>query len=116
MTSITDEIFKATGIRTFELLVYVDQGVEGDINDWPANLQDGILKALEKKSTELELPLVILSSTCIIDFGDIEDQDRPYLHIIASEIVMADEREVNKYKHDIDLIVANTLKQEGKLN
>lgn len=89
---------KISGIRTFEMVQYVTGYVEGDFNDWPANIQDKILAALERKSQQVELPLTIVHSSCMVDYGETLDrsQDHFYLHVIASEIVVADERSVNK--------------------
>lgn len=79
-------------IRTFEIVQYVTNFVEGSIDDWPANIQDAVYKALEQKAKQVELPLTIVASYCDIDYGDTQGQDRPFLRIIASEIIAADSR------------------------
>ena len=83
--------YKANPIRTFEVKVYVNGYVEGGLADWPANVQDAIYEALEKKSDEVQLPLTVVHSYCDIDHGEAMDgsQDRFFLHVIASEIVVA---------------------------
>lgn len=82
-----------TGIRTFEMTVSVTVPLEGRIEDWPAKIQDGIYKALEAKSHEAQLPLAIVFSRCAEDHDVAKDvPGRYYLHVIASEVVMADER------------------------
>lgn len=88
---------KTTAIRTFEIVADVSGMLEGDINDWPANIQDVVFAALERKAQAEQLPLIIVASRCA------EDPDVPagtdghfYLHIIASEVVMADQRTVSR--------------------
>lgn len=79
-------------IRTFEIVQYVTGWVDGDINDWPANIQDAVHKALERKAKEVELPLTIVASYCDVDYGETKEQDKFYLRVIASEIIAADSR------------------------
>lgn len=86
------------GIREFEILVYVTGWLEGTLSDWPANVQDVVAEALERKSKEVELPLAIVYSKCDHD-PDIEDIAHPrkfWLHIVASEVVVADRRTIDK--------------------
>lgn len=85
---------KHTGIRTFEIVQYISGPLEGELNDWPANIQDAVYAALERKAKEVELPLAIVASRCDIDHDATDPQRKFFLHIVASEIVMADEREV----------------------
>lgn len=88
----------STGIRTFEIVQYISGPLEGTFDDWPARIQDVVYAALERKSKEVELPLKIVGSYCGIDH-DAEAEGRPdkkfYLHIVASEIVMADDRTID---------------------
>lgn len=86
------DLAQPTRVRTFEIVQYVTSPLEGDINDWPSNIQDAIYAALVKKSEEVELPLVIVASFCDIDYGENKSEDRPYLRIIASEVIAADNR------------------------
>lgn len=95
MTQIVTSL-RPTPIKTFEIDVDVTGFLEGTINDWPSHIQDGIYEALEKKAQEEELMLVIVYSACKIDYGDDKTKDRIFLHVIASEVVAADERDVNK--------------------
>lgn len=87
------------GIRTFEILQYISAPLEGELADWPANIQDAVYAALERKSKDVELPLAIVASRCDIDH-DAEAEGRPhqkfFLHIVASEVVMADERTIDR--------------------
>lgn len=80
-------------IRTFDLAANVSGWLDGSIDDWPANIQDVLYAALERKAKKVELPICIVYSKCE------EDPDVPlgspghfYVHVIASEIVVADER------------------------
>ncbi len=80
-------------VRTFELIQYVTAPLEGGIKDWPSHIQDAIYEALEKKAQQVELPLTIVDAGCLIDYADEEGQaDRFYVLVMASEIVVRDER------------------------
>ena len=84
---------KTTGIRTFEVVVNVSIPLAGTIDDWPASIQDGILGALEAKAQEVQLPLVVVASRCDVDHDVPKGQPgHYYVHVIASEVVAADER------------------------
>jgi hypothetical protein len=63
------------------------------LNDWPASIQDPIYAALERKAKQVQLPLCIVFSRCEVD-PDIPEgrQGHFYVHVIASEVVIADER------------------------
>lgn len=91
---------KISGIRLFEMVQYVTGYIEGEFKDWPAQLQDPIYAALERKSDEVQLPLTIVNSGCLIDHGEAMDgsDDRFYVHVIASEVVAADERTMGDYE------------------
>jgi hypothetical protein len=87
---------KSTGIRMFELDVSISGPLDVPFEDWPANVQDGILQALERKSKEVQLPLKIVHAKYMTD-PDLP-KDAPgyhYLHVVASEVVMADERTID---------------------
>lgn len=84
---------KTTGIRTFEVIVDVSVPLEGTLDDWPPLIQDGIFSALEAKAHEEQLPLLIVASRCDEDHDVPKGQiGRYFLHVIASEVVAADER------------------------
>lgn len=99
---------KATGIRVFDMMVNVSGYLEGKFDDWPPNIQDPIYVALEKKTHEVELPLTIIDSGC----G--QDEDGFYLHVIASEVVVGDERFVRDSKKEAMEIAAQSIRK--KLN
>lgn len=85
-----------TGVRTFDVIVHVTGWLEGTLNDWPAEIQDGVYAALERASKQVELPLAIVFSKCdqepLLPVGHPE---KFFLHIVASEIVMADARTID---------------------
>lgn len=86
---------KNSAIRTFELVQYTTAPIPCEtMDDLPNNLQDQVYEALERASKKIELPLCIVAVESSIDYGETEDEDRPYLRVIASEVVMADERDV----------------------
>lgn len=76
-------------IRTFELIVNVSSLLEGTIDDWPSNIQDGIYEAMERKADEVGLPLAIVHSGCEHDIDE-----GYYIRVIISEVVMGDDRVV----------------------
>lgn len=84
---------QTTGIRTFEVVVSVTSFMQGKIDDWPSNVQDHVYGALERKSREEGIPLVIVYSESKVD-PDVPEgmAGRFYIHVIASEVVVADER------------------------
>lgn len=82
--------------RIVETTVTVSHWLDGEFTDWPANIQDGLLIALEMKAEELQCPMTIVQAECRIDHDFAEGQPGYfYLHVIASEIVMADERTID---------------------
>lgn len=88
---------KHTGIRTFELVQYISAPIECEtLADLPAQMQDAVLAALEAKSKEVELPLAIVAIGCDTDYGETKEHDKPFLRIVASEVVMADERTIRQ--------------------
>ncbi len=85
-----------TGIRTFEIVQYVSGWLDGEFSDWPAQIQDAVLAALERKSGEVGLPLAIVFSKCDHDVDLPNEHPRKFwLHIVASEVVMADARTID---------------------
>ena len=77
-------------VRTLELNVTVSHFLEGSVEDWPSNIQDGVYAALERKAVETALPLVIVKSHCDVDHDKEEGEDgRFFLRVIASEVVMS---------------------------
>lgn len=92
-SSIIPSFTKPTGLKTYEIVQYVTGFLPGELQDWPAQVQDAIYAALERKAKEVELPLAIVASYCTMDPALEEGGiDRPLIHVIASEIVVADSR------------------------
>lgn len=84
---------KHTGVKTFELVVNVTHPLEGRLDDWPARIQDPIFAALERIAHQEQLPLAIVFSRCAEDIDVPEGAPgRYFIHVIASEVVAADER------------------------
>lgn len=79
----SDQATQNPGIRTFCLTVNVSGFLEGNLGDWPANIQDKVLEALEAKSEAEELPLAITNAQCGYD----EDEGF-YVNVWASEVVI----------------------------
>lgn len=104
-------IGQPTAIRTFEIVQYVTGPLEGEFKDWPSNIQDRIMDALDRKSKEVELPLTIVHSYCDIDHGEAMDrsQDRYFLRIIASEIVVGDARMVRDAQAELKEVISDII-------
>lgn len=69
-------------VRTFDMVQNISGPVEGEINDWPAHMQDTIYFALEQIKKKHNLPgLLIVHSVCDhdIDHGW-------YVHVIAQHV------------------------------
>lgn len=79
------------GIQTFECIVNVSGHLDGGLDDWPSNIQDGVYKALEDTAAREKLPLAVVYSACEYDIDD-----GHYLRIVLSEVVTADERAVTR--------------------
>lgn len=69
------------------------------------------MEALELKAAEVELPLTIIHARCDIDYGEKGDgsDDRPYIHVIASEIVVADERGLRREKDQMRELISDII-------
>lgn len=83
------ELLKGSEIRTFEMIQYVTAPLEGELDDWPANIQDAIFAALERKAKSVQLPLKIVLAYCDMDY-DLDASKVPsvyFVRVVASEIV-----------------------------
>lgn len=80
-----DELRGVNGkpIRTFELVVNISGPLEGEFKDWPANIQDTIYAAMERKAAEVQLPLALVGSEAAYD----EIGGHWYIRVILSEVV-----------------------------
>lgn len=78
-------------VRVFDLIQYISGPLEGKFDDWPANVQDGLMQAVEEKAQLVGLPLVIVDSACGIDYAEEEGgKDRFFVHLALSEVVAKD--------------------------
>jgi hypothetical protein len=68
--------------RAFDLVVDITGRLEGDIDDWPANIQDGIYRALHRIGKEKGIwSMRIVQSRCGRDAPD----ENWYIHVVAVE-------------------------------
>lgn len=74
--------------RVFYMTQYVDGPLLGPFDDWPANIQDPILAAMDKLSAKHKIPLAIIGAMCDKDI-DLSTKDKTwyYVHVEVSEIV-----------------------------
>lgn len=90
------ENFKTQGIRTFEMTVVISGKLDLPYDEWPDVVKDRIEEALELRSQIEKIPLTVVYGEYKEDYDLDEDAPgRHYLHVIASEIVMADERTID---------------------
>ena len=76
--------------------VTITRPLLGTLNDWPANIQDTIFAAMERLSQREQIPLAVIMSRCDVDESYAEGvPGRYFLHVILSEVVVADERSFN---------------------
>lgn len=77
----THQTFRLAAARVFELRVDVTAYLEGELEDWPPNIQDGIYAAMERlyKATKIKR-MYILQSRCGRDVPE-----EPY-HLIVTVI------------------------------
>lgn len=102
------QVSKATGLKVFDLVQNVSGYLEGDISDWPANIQNQIYEALETKARQVMLPLHIIHSYCGIEPSEAPGgRDTFYAHVIASEIVVVDEGVMAREKAQLAQIIKN---------
>lgn len=76
------------GPRLFTLEVDVSGPLAGELKDWPANIQDGILSALDRLAERERVPVAIVYSECERDWAHMDPfKDRWYVNVVASEVV-----------------------------
>ncbi len=88
---------KTTDIRTFEGAFPISGKLDVPFADWPSNIQDGIWEALDALASKVELPLQVVYAEYRTD-PDVPEEapGRHYLHVVVSEVVMADERTIDR--------------------
>lgn len=93
---------KINGVKTYEMVCYTNDLLEGDMADWPSHIQDQIYAALERLGTQVGHPVTVVYARGDIDYGEAQDgsQDRPFAKVIASEIVVGDDRFMQKNAQD----------------
>jgi hypothetical protein len=80
-------------IRTWEADLPITGAMDVPFEDWPSHIQDAIYGAMDKLSEEHKCPIAITYARYKTDADkDPEQPGHHYLHIILSEVVMADER------------------------
>lgn len=67
--------------RQFDGFVKIDAPLEGGLMDWPANIQDGVFKAVERLETEHGIKLEILHVSARCD----DPQEGWFIHIVCIE-------------------------------
>lgn len=83
-------------LRIFEISQVVSGFIKCEtIDDLSSQMQDQIYAALEHKSREVELPLAIVLVRCDVDHDATDPRQKFFLHVVASEVVMADERTID---------------------
>ena len=73
--------------RRFILEANLNAEVEGSFDDWPAQMQDMVMEALNRCAKKNRVALQLIGATCAIDYGETSDKDRPYAIVIAEEMI-----------------------------
>jgi len=70
-------------VKVAELTANVSAHLDGGIDDWPANIQDGIYTALERQANRSRASFEIVQAVCghDVDTGY-------YVHVIAVGVVL----------------------------
>lgn len=72
------KVVRHTRYRIAELVVDVSAKLEGSIADWPANIQDGVYKALADRCHSSRANFEIVHS-----YSDVDVDTGPYIHVTA---------------------------------
>jgi hypothetical protein len=85
-----------------EMVVPVTGGLEGDITNWPASIQDPIYEALQKEVGRLkltgELPFDINSAEIIMSRCD-KDENGWFIHVVAKATKLRKKESDHVVKH-----------------
>ena len=85
-----------TSLKTFELVVPISGVLDVPYADWPPIITDGIEEALERLGQQEQMPLAIVQAQYKTDPDyAVDAPGHHYLHVIASEIIAADERDLS---------------------
>lgn len=88
--------------RAFEMVQYISDFLEGSFDDWPAQIQDEVMNALNRCAKKHRVALQLVGARCDIDYGAAMDhsEDRVFIHMLAVEMlgVAYSESEVEKYE------------------
>lgn len=76
-----------TSVRTFEIVQNVSGQLEGELRDWPPNIQDKVWEALDRLSKKERIPVAVVGSECGFDINDNGIGGTWYVRVLASEIV-----------------------------
>lgn len=79
------------GVRVFDMTVSVSAYPGDKLDDWPANIQDGVYHAVETLGDQLQIPLAIVDSRADMDPDEKQENGDPvfFIHVVISEVVMA---------------------------
>ena len=94
-------------VRTFEFVQNVSGYLECEsMDDLSNSMQDAIYAALDRKAHEVGLPLTITGVRCGVDPDPDTPSEKFYLHIHASEIVVADSRALEAERRLLEQAIA----------
>lgn len=68
-------------VRIATMVVNVSAVMPGTIDDWPANIQDGVYAALERLCMRKRTDFVILKS-----FSETDMDSGPYVYVVAGAL------------------------------
>lgn len=80
-------------IKTWEAVQFVNAPLEGEFDDWPNSIKDAVYTAVEALAQKHQLPMKLAGARCDEDIDEpMDSPKRFFVHMIVSEIVVADER------------------------
>lgn len=65
--------------RTFDLRVFVSAQLPEDLGEWPNEMFDQLMAAMERKDTEIKDTLKLISTRCDYDY----EAEKWFVHIVC---------------------------------
>ena len=97
--------------RIFEMVMPITGVLDVPMDDWPAVITDKIALEMERISDRERMPVCVILAEYRVDPDKAEfEQGHHYLYVVISEVVMADDRQVDKER------VVHDLKTKGLLH
>lgn len=91
---------RTTGPRLFTLEVSVSGPLAGELKDWPANIQESVMSALDRLAEREKCAVSIVYSEGDRDYKHMDPKlDTWYVKVVASEVVAKIVGPDGSYRH-----------------